>query len=209
MDTFEMIAAERRSLAAEMVGWSDEQWQTPSLCGSWTVREVAAHLIVPFTVPGPRFFLNLISCGFAFNKANDKLARAEAAKPTSEIVETLRVNAEHRFTPPFNGPEAPLTDVIVHGQDMRRPLGLEHRFEPDHLRCSLDWCKGGVAGFVPKARIADLRFEATDLDWSSGPADADVVAGPAEAILLAITGRSAALDDLDGGGLPTLRDRLR
>lgn len=209
MDTFEMIATERRALADEMDGWSDEQWQTPSLCGAWTVREVAAHLIVPFTVTAPKVLLRMISKGFDFNRANDELAREEAAKPTGEIVETLRANAEHRFTPPFNGPEAPLTDVIVHGQDMRRPLGIDHRFEPDHLRCSLDWCKGGVAGFVPKKRVVHLRFEATDLDWSSGPPDADVVSGPAEAILLALTGRAAALDDLGGGGVATLRDRLR
>lgn len=209
MDTFEMIAAERRALADEMDGWTDEQWRTPSLCGAWTVREVAAHLTVPFTVAGPRFFVAILSSGFDFNKANDKLARAEAAKSTTEIVETLRANAEHRFTPPFNGPAAPLTDVMVHGQDMRRPLGIEHRFAPEHLVCSLDWLKGGVAGFVPKKRVAHLRFEATDLDWSSGDADAAVVAGPAEAILLAMTGRTAALADLTGTGVPTLRDRLR
>ena len=204
-----MIAAERRALADEMDGWTDEQWQTPSLCGAWSVRQVAAHLIVPFTVAGPTFFRSIVTSGFDFNKANDKLARAEAAKPTAAIAETLRANAEHRFTPPFNGPAAPLTDVLVHGQDMRRPLGIEHEIDPERLGRSLDWLQGGVAGFVPKKRIAGLRFEATDIDWSSGPTDGEAVTGPAEAILLAMTGRAAALEDLGGSGVVTLRERLR
>lgn len=207
-DTFEMIAAERRQLADEMAGWTDAQWGTRSLCGSWTVREVAAHLVTPFTVPGPRFFVGIVTSGFNFDRANDRIARAEAAKPTVEIIGTLRANAEHRFTPPMLGPEAPLTDVLVHGQDMRRPLGINHQFVPDHLVRSLDFVSRGATGFVPKKRVAGLRFEADDLSWASGPNDGAVVRGPAEAILLAVTGRPVALDDLDGPGVAILRSRL-
>jgi hypothetical protein len=73
---------------------------------------------------------------------------------------------------------------------------------------SLDFLAGGRAiGFAPRRRLAGLRFEATDLDWSwgSGP----VLAGPAEALAMAMTGRAVALAELDGPGVAILRNRLR
>lgn len=203
-----MIADERRGLADEMEGWTEEQWTTPSLCGEWNVRQVAAHLVTPFTVAGPRFLIGIVTSGFNFDKANDRIARAEAEKPVAELIETLRANAEHRFTPPTLGPEAPLTDVIVHGQDMRRALGISHAFEEAPLVCSLGFVQNGARGFVPRSRVAGLRFEAADIDWSSGPTDGETITGTGEAVLLAITGRAAALDDLDGPGVETLRNRL-
>ena len=95
----------------------------------------------------------------------------------------------------------------MHGQDIRRPLGLPHQLTPDALRVSLDFLVGGRAvGFTPKSRPAGLRFEATDLGWSWG--DGPLVHGPAEAVMLALCGRVAALPDLDGDGLPELTRRL-
>lgn len=210
MDTFEMIADERRQLADELDTLTDEQWATPSLCGSWTVRDVAAHLTTPFTVAGPSFFVGIVTSGFNFDKANDKISRREAQKPTDEIIDNLRTNAEHRFTPPASPPEAPLTDILVHGQDIRRPLGLSHEFAADHLRRALDFVASGKArGFVSRSRVQGLRFVATDVDWAAGPSDGAEVRGSGEALLLAITGRAVALDELEGDGVAALRQRLR
>lgn len=202
-----MIAAERRTLADELDGLTDEQWQQQSLCGAWKVREVAAHLTTPFTSSTGKVFVEVVRNGLNFDKANDAMAKAEAARPTAEIVGNLRSNAEHNFKPPFIGPEAPLTDVIVHGQDIRRPLGIAHHFDPDVLRRSLDFVTGGKAvGFVPRKRLRGLRFEAADFEWSSG--EGALVRGTGEALLLAITGRAVALDDLEGDGVALLRERL-
>lgn len=51
-----------------------------------------------------------------------------------------------------------------------------------------------------------LRFEATDLDFGSG--SGPPVQGPAEALMMAMTGRPAALGDLDGAGVPVLPNGL-
>jgi uncharacterized protein (TIGR03083 family) len=207
VETFDMIAAERRALADELDGLDDEQWEQQSLCGAWKVRDVAGHLTVPFVSSRGKVFTEIVRNGLSFNKANAALAKAQATKPTAEIVGNLRANAEHRFTPPFHGPAAPLTDIVVHGQDIRRPLGIAHTFDHDVLRQTLDFVTGGKAtGFVPARRTHGLRFEATDFDWSRG--EGPLVRGPGEAILMAVTGRAVALDDLDGDGVAVLRDRI-
>ncbi|MEH3154743.1 MAG: maleylpyruvate isomerase family mycothiol-dependent enzyme [Gordonia paraffinivorans] len=123
----------------------------------------------------------------------------------------LRDNADHRFTPPGTGPVAPLTDLLIHGQDIRRPLGLDRSFDADRLRAALDFLTSRASrrGFAP-LRLP-VRWVADDVDWSSGAARADLptVTGPAEAVMLALTRRPVAVDDLSGDGVDVVRDALR
>ncbi len=131
-----------------------------------------------------------------------------ATRPAADIAAALRENADNPFRPPVVGYAGQLTDLQVHGQDMRRPLGLPHGLQLERLRVSLDFLVGGRdIGFAPRRRLAGLRFEATDLDWSwgSGP----VLAGPAEVLAMSMTGRAVALAELDGPGVAILRNRLR
>ena len=129
-----MIAQERRTLADTLSGLDTRQWTTASLCRGWTVHDVAAHLLMPLVTSLPRVLLAMARSGFSFDRANVKLTAAVARRSNDEIVLGIRSNAEHRFTPPGMGFEAPLTDAIVHGQDIRRPLGIQHTFDPEHLR---------------------------------------------------------------------------
>ena len=113
-----------------------------------------------------------------------------------------------RFTPPGSGPEAPLTDVIVHGADMLAPSGRSVDVDPVALATSLEFLAGGRAkGFVPKGRIDGLAFEATDLDARVGTGRT-VVRGPALALCSAMCGRAAVLDRLSGDGVPVLAARI-
>jgi uncharacterized protein (TIGR03083 family) len=138
-----------------------------------------------------------VSSGFRLHRANARLAVLAADRPAAEIAARL----------PIVGYPGQLTDLQVHGQDMRRPLGLPHGLQLDRLRVSLDFLTGGrAAGFTPKRRLAGLRFVATDLDWSAG--SGPDVAGPAEALIMAMTGRAVAVAELDGPGVRILRSRL-
>jgi uncharacterized protein (TIGR03083 family) len=131
-----------------------------------------------------------------------------AEQPPAQLAEGLRDNADNPFRPPIVGYPGQLTDLQVHGQDMRRPLGLPHGLRRERLRVSLDFLVGGHAvGFTPRRRLADLHFEATDLGWTWGEGPA--VEGPAEALVLAMTGRKVALSELDGPGVRLLRSRLK
>jgi uncharacterized protein (TIGR03083 family) len=170
------------------------------------VHDVAAHLLMPLVTPIPRVVLAMARSGFSFDRANLKLTAAVARRSNDQIVMGLRTNAEKRFKPPGMGFEAPLTDLLVHGQDIRRPLGITDALDPEHLRRSLTFLSGKTQGFVPKGLVDGIRFEATDLDWSGG--DGDLARGPGEAVLLTMTGRRVAVADLEGPGVATLRGRL-
>ncbi|GAA3940762.1 maleylpyruvate isomerase family mycothiol-dependent enzyme [Actinoplanes auranticolor] len=207
MDIHPAIADERRRVADLVDSLTPEQLETPSLCGRWTVKQVAGHLLAAIS-KAPVPLLPLIArSGFNIHKANARLAELMAQRSPAELARGLRDNAENPFRAPIVGYPGQLTDLQVHGQDMRRPLGLPHGLRLERLRVSLDFLVGGRAvGFTPRRRVAGLRFEAADLDWSAGAGP--LVTGPAEALMLAMTGRGVALSELDGPGVPILRNRL-
>jgi uncharacterized protein (TIGR03083 family) len=207
VDTFAQIADERRSLAALMSGLTGEQQATQSLCSGWSVHDVIAHLVVPLEVSAPKFVLAMLACRGNFDRANVRLTREQARRPFGELTEVLRRRADSQFTPPGSGPEAPLTDLLVHGLDIRWPLGLPRDIPEERLHTSLSYLTAApVGGVVPKGTLAGLRFEADDIDWAHG--SGPTVSGDAEALLLAITGRTTALGHLSGDGVSTLRGRL-
>jgi uncharacterized protein (TIGR03083 family) len=207
VDLLAAIADERRRIADLVDSLSPAQLDVPSLCGDWTVQQVAGHLLAAIESSSTPLLPLLVRSGFKIHRANSRLAVLTASRPAAELAAGLRANADNAFRPPIVGYPGQLTDLQVHGQDMRRPLGLPHGLRLDRLRESLTFLVGGRAvGFAPKRRLAGLHFEATDLDWSwgSGPA----LAGPAEALMLAMTGRTVALGEMDGPGVPILRNRL-
>lgn len=202
------IADERRRVADLVEHLSPAQLDTPSLCGDWTVKQVAGHLLAAVAAAPSGLLPVMLRSGFNIHRANSRVARQMAERPAEELAAELRDNAENPFRPPIVGYPGQLTDLQVHGQDMRRPLGLPHGLRLERLRISLDFLVGGRAvGFAPRRRLAGLRFEGTDLDWAWG--DGPVVAGPAEALALAMTGRTVVLGELDGDGVTILRNRLR
>jgi uncharacterized protein (TIGR03083 family) len=207
VDILDAIADERRRIADLLESLTPEQLEVPSLCGDWTVKHVAGHLLAAIDTRPAALLPLILRSGFDIHRANSRLAVLSAARPPADMVAAFRANAENPFKPPVVGYPGQLTDLQVHGQDMRRPLGLPHGLRLDRLRTSLDFLVGGRAiGFAPKRRLSGLRFEATDLDWSWGTGP--LLAGPAEALMLAMTGRTVALSELDGPGVPVLRHRL-
>jgi uncharacterized protein (TIGR03083 family) len=207
MDTFDLIADERRNLAGTLAGLTGAQWQAPSRCDGWRTRDVLAHLVFPFEVSVPSLVVRMAKARLDFNRMSDTAARDDRRSP-AELLAVYRANVTSRFTPPGAGPEAPLTDTVVHGADILAPLGVPHTVTSEALATVLGFVvsKTATRGFVARARVAGLCFTATDLDrsWGSGP----VVRGPAVPLASAICGRTAAVDDLDGGGLDTFRARL-
>ncbi len=120
---FDAVAAERRRIADLLDALDEDALATPSLCAGWDVKTVAAHLVSVFADSFWTFQRATLRHG-GFHHAIDELARRPARTPTAEIARTLRLRAEHRLDPPVTGPLSGLTDVLVHGGDIRIPLGL-------------------------------------------------------------------------------------
>ena len=190
MDTFEEIADERRALADLLAGLTAEQRSVQSLCSEWSVLEVIAHLVVPLQVSIPKFMMVMLACRGNFDRANTRLARQQAQRPFDDLVDTLRRRADSRFTPPGAGPEAPLTDLLVHGLDICWPLGLTHPVPAERWRTSLTFLTTPSARGLVAPGLDGLRLQAEDVDWSYGTGPS--VSGDAEALLLAMTGRRRA-----------------
>jgi len=203
------IERERTDLVDQLVGVSEEQWRTPSLCGQWSVRDVLAHLLSPLT-PGVkrRFVVAMVRARGNFDEANRLLTAGQARLTTPELLAGLRHHAASRFHPPGFGPEAPLTDVLVHGLDIRIPLGLDTDRPADAWRACLAFLCGPQAqkGFISRP-LPGLALRATDIDLSAPVGGGGYeVTGPAPALALALLGRTAWLDRLDGPGAPVLSE---
>jgi uncharacterized protein (TIGR03083 family) len=201
-DMWTVVAGERRALAGELAGLTDQQWQTPSLCEGWSVRDVLAHMTGAGSQNPVTFLLGFAAAGFDFAKfSNRRIAMHLGATP-ADTMAGFKAVENSTSAPP--GPKTTwLGEVIVHGEDIRRPLGIAHDYDPEVLKQVADFYKGSNTLIGSKSRIAGLRLVATDTDWSHG--EGDEVSGPLISLVMAMTGRSRACDDLTGPGVEKLR----
>ena len=204
MDTWELLAAERRSLAAELSALTPEQWQAPSQCDDWTVRDVAAHVAMTPFLSVPRVLPTMLRYRFDIPRVISALARSDRRTPP-ELIAALCDSAGARGTPPKATGSNVLADIVLHGQDIRRPLGLGGASSIDALLAAAQLLAHSDFNCGSATRSRGLGLVATDVTWSHG--DGPQVRGPLHALVEAIGGRSAAVDDLSGEGVSILAAR--
>jgi uncharacterized protein (TIGR03083 family) len=201
----QMAREEREEFAALLDGLTPQQWDSPTLCEKWRVRDVVAHVIGydPLSRLG---LLRRMAKGLVTQGGANAVGVAEyAGKSPEELTALMRQYAVPQgLTSGFGGRIA-LTDGMIHQQDIRRPLGIPRTIPAERLRVALDFAK-----YAPRIlgalRARGLRLVATDVDWTfgSGPE----VGGPGEALLMAMAARRVALDDLDGPGKAKLAQHI-
>jgi len=203
-DLWPLVSAERGALADDVSGLTSEQWATRSLCPDWTVRDVVAHLTAAASTSPPAFIGQFARAGFNFDAyAKAGLARRLGADSAATLA-GFRAVQDSTTAPP--GPKSTwLGEVVVHSQDIRRPLGIAHHYDPVALHEVAEFFKGSNTLIGAKNRIAGLALSATDQDWSHGSGPA--VQGPLLSLVMAMTGRRAHVDDLTGEGVEELRSR--
>jgi uncharacterized protein (TIGR03083 family) len=203
-DVWPTVHAERKALAADLDGLDAQAWDTPSLCRGWSVRDVIAHMTATSKLRGPRFFVKLAGSGFRLARLQAKDIAVERGSSPADTLARFEAQLDSTGAPP--GPtDTMLGEVVVHAEDVRRPLGIAHTYPTDAVVRVADFYKGSNLVIGAKRRIAGLTLQATDTDWVTGRGP--TVAGPMLSIVLAMTGRTAALDDLHGEGVDTLRSR--
>jgi uncharacterized protein (TIGR03083 family) len=203
---WQVIHQERAALADMLETLTPEDWEHPSLCEDWSVRDVAAHVISAPEVTVGEMAAVLVRARGSFNRAAHDDAQRRSVRPTAEIVADYRRLASSRRLAPGTTHRDALVDVLVHTQDIAIPLGRHHEMPREAARAAAASRRNSGFPFYAKKRLAGCRLEATDIDWTSG--EGTLVQGPIAALLLLITGRPASLRELSGDGLPQLRQRF-
>ncbi len=201
-ETWSLLAAERRSLLAYLQTLGDADWARPSLCAGWTVKDTVAHLAVGAANTPPRFIKDIVTAGFKFDVMTERAVKAESATTGPELVTRFESLVDAHTQP--GG--AMVGEAMVHGEDIRRALGgPPGPHTPASLLFVANLYKKAGAPVRGKKRVEGLKLTSTDVPWTTGEGAA--VSGPLLSLILAMTGRQAALDDLTGDGVAVLRSR--
>lgn len=203
--TWDLIHAERRQLIDDLGSLTDEQWRTESLCPGWDVQQMLAHLVALTKQTPPKFVGRFVATGFRFDKMVAKdVARESSGTPAQTLAE-LAAHVHDTSAPP--GPvDSWIGEIVVHGADIRRPLGLEYRPSVATTRQVADFYKNSNLLIGAKSRIVGVRLVATDTEWAHGTGPE--VSGPMLSLVQAMTGRAIALQDLGGAGVSTLAAKM-
>jgi uncharacterized protein (TIGR03083 family) len=192
----ELITAERRDIAQVLGSLPAGSWETPSLCAGWRVREVVAHMTMPFRYSTPRFAAEIARDRGKFNRMADRCARRDAAMAADALVAALRDNAAKPWKPPGGGLAGALVHDVIHGLDMTVPLGSGRQVPEDRLRLVLDAItRPGTLSYFG-ADLSQAEFRADDIDWSFG--SGEPVSGAAQDLALVLCGRKLPAGRLRG-----------
>lgn len=194
MDTDQVwrtIDEQRAGLADLLESLTPQQWVSPSLCEGWKVRDVAAHLT--HSQMGPlHALLEAARSGFRFDPMINRLATGDA-RSQSEIVANLRAMVGSRKHIVGTKPVDPLTDVLVHGQDIAVPLGIDRPVPPVAAAASAHHLWDMRFPMQPAKRLKGIRLVATDADFAGG--DGYEIKAPIREILMTLGDRPSAISD--------------
>ena len=201
-DVWPLVHAERAALVGDLESLDDGQWEEPSLCSGWTVHDVVAHLVDTARTTRLGFLLGLAGARFDFDRQNARGVERERCASPRDTLERLRQSAARTSTPPAPL-DSRLVEEIVHGEDIRRPLGIARSYPREAVVRSLRLQFRTPASFGgARELVARTRLTASDAGLSIG--EGPEVCGPALSLLLAVSRRRVALDDLGGPGLSAL-----
>ncbi|WP_329063454.1 maleylpyruvate isomerase family mycothiol-dependent enzyme [Amycolatopsis sp. NBC_01480] len=205
-EVWPLVHAERAALADDLADLTEEQWAAPSLCEGLTVREVLAHVSAGAGLGPLRWLAGVIRCRFDFDRQVLMRLREQLGSSPADTLARFRDRLASTTKPPLPT-LAMLGEVIVHGADIRRPLGLHRDVPIDTLTTAAEYYGQSDQVVLARGRVRDLRLAATDGPFTTGPDDGPLVSGPTLALIMAMTGRAAYCDDLEGAGVATLRSR--
>jgi uncharacterized protein (TIGR03083 family) len=203
-DIWPTVHAERKALAADLRSVGADQWSVTSLCRQWTVHDVLAHMTATAKMTPAGFFGKLAGARFSFDRVQEAGVAAERGltpAATLACFEGIQDSVKH---PP--GPaDTMLGETIIHAEDIRRALGISREYPAGALVRLAGFYQASNLLIGAKRRIAGVSLCATDADWRHGTGPE--VTGPILCLVMAMTGREQALEDLTGEGVATLRAR--
>ena len=201
----QMACEEREDFADFLDGLLPEQWEQPSLCELWRVRDVVAHVISYEELSRWQLVRRFARGGFVPPRVNAIGVAEYSGRSPRQLTELMRSCIPPRgLTSAFGGRIA-LVDGLIHQQDIRRPLGIGRAIPPERLERVLNIAlRSPATRGARKAR--GVRLVAADVDWAYG--EGPEVAGPGEALIMAMAARPDALNQLTGPGKAVLAQRI-
>lgn len=189
---------ERRALIRDLASLTPEQWAQPSLCPGWDIHDVVAHLVDTAKTTRLSFLRHMIAATFDFDRANAHgITRERAPTPEATLAEFRRMRGATK-TPPA-APATRLVEAIVHGEDIRRPLGLTGTYPSQAVDAALQYqLKTGASLGGGKERAAGFRLQASDSEFQHGSGPR--VRGTSLALLMAVSGRPLDAGNFSGDG---------
>jgi len=203
--THVLARAERTDFADLLDELTPRQWTSPSLCDGWSVRDVAAHTVAYLGQSRAQLVLNMIRSGWNVDRLNVRGVRDYVGTPPAALAKLVRAGAEPSGAGALYGGRVALIECLIHQQDVRRAVGKLRVIPEARLQVSLDYAR--ISPVLAGAyRTRGVRLVATDISWVAGRGPD--VRGPAETLLLAMTGRIANVhDELRGDGVAVLESR--
>jgi uncharacterized protein (TIGR03083 family) len=200
-----LARTERAALAEDLTVLSDEQWRHPSLCSEWDVEHVVAHLTASASVGPVRWIASVIGARFDFDLHNERrLAEQLGATPAETLARFRAIVASTTAAP---GPAAAwLGEVVVHAEDVRRPLGFAHAYSGDATTAVAEFYVARNLAVPTRTNAEGLRLKATDGSFAAG--EGPLVRGTTLALIMALAGRAVYCDELEGPGVEVLRERV-
>lgn len=190
------IAAERRQFSHILKALPRQDWDAPSLCTGWRVREVVAHMTMPLRLSTPQFVAEMIRSRGNFTHMADRVARHDAQEPVSTLLDRWQASENTGWKPPGGGLQGALTHDIVHGLDITIPLGIKHPVTEANLLRVLDHATSPLSRKHFRLDLTGVRLEATDLHWAFG--DGEPLHGPAHHLLMVLMNRQLPTGALTG-----------
>jgi uncharacterized protein (TIGR03083 family) len=190
------IEAERLELADLLSTLPSSAWDEPSLCAGWRVREVVAHMTMPFRYSTAKFLIELMRDRGRFHRMSDRCAKRDAAAPPDELLAALRDNAAYPWKPPGGGFEGALVHDVIHGMDITVALHSDRRVPLDRVRLVLDVIARPKVLRNFETDLFGVELRADDLDWTLG--SGLPVTGAAQDLALALCGRKLPAGRLHG-----------
>ena len=203
-DVWTDVQQEREALLVLLERLTPDEWNEPSLCAEWKVRDVVGHMVSETTLTISKVLKGMITSGFRINRFIATDARQRGSLRIPELVEGFRAAVPTRTHLPGLSSLSMLEDIVIHSLDIRRPL-LQNYAVPEGRLVLVAQDLWGSRFFSGHKLFRNLQVTATDADWSAGRGPA--VTGPIEGLVLAMSGRLAGLEELQGEGLETVRER--
>ena len=205
---WQVIDAQRLSLAGLLDELSEHEWEQPSLCGGWTVRDVAAHMTLQQLSARAAIAMMLRYRGDTDRAIRECARQRAAALSTGQIIAAIRAmtgSRRHNFGVTYR---ETLIDILIHAQDVAIPLGRRHPLPPEAVAAAVTriWTMRWPPPFPASRTMQRFQVTATDTAWTAGHGPA--VQAPISAILLLSAGRLVALPQLAGDGAGELTARL-